>query len=387
MLGLVGKPSSGKSTFFAAVTMATVEINSRPFTTIEPNVGTAYVRVKEIGPEFGVKATPRTGYIAGPWRFVPVKIIDVAGLIPGAHEGRGLGNQFLNNLNQAEALIHVVDMSGSTDEEGNAVEPGSHDPEKDIAFLEDELDYWYKGVIERNRDRMERLKRSGMKDADVLVEILSSFRVDEGIAEETVERFGPIASWQDLLEVARFLRQKTKAIVTAANKVDTKEGKANYERLKDKYDMIPVSAVAELALKRAAKAGLIDYVPGESDFEVKGKLSAEQEAALNAIRENVLKPFGSTGVQQVIEHAVFGVLGYKAVYPAGSKLVDSKGRVLPDCFLLPKDATVYDFAMKIHSDIAKHLLYGIDVRTKMRLAKDHVLKHLDAVELVSAAKK
>ncbi len=387
MLGLVGKPSSGKSTFFAAATLATVDINSRPFTTIEPNVGTAYVRVKEIGPEFNVKATPRTGYIAGEWRFVPVKLIDVAGLIPGAHEGRGLGNQFLNDLNQAEALIHIVDISGSTDEEGNATAPGEHDPERDIAFLEDELDYWYKGVIERNKEKMVRLKRSGSKDEEVLVEIMSSFRVNEDIAEEAISKFGPIASWQDTLEVAKFLRQKTKAIVIAANKVDTPFGKKHYERLKEKYDVIPVSAVAELVLKKAAKAGVISYIPGSSDFEVIGDINAEQERALEGIRENVLKPFGSTGVQKVLEHAVFDILGYKAIYPAGSKLVDSKGRILPDCFLLPKDATVYDFAMKIHSDIANHLLYGIDVRSKMRLAKDHVLKHLDAIELVSAAKK
>ncbi|RME80177.1 MAG: redox-regulated ATPase YchF [Methanobacteriota archaeon] len=386
MLGLVGKPSAGKSTFFAAATMAPVEISDRPFTTIEPNVGTAYVRVEDIGKEFGVVPTPRTGFLAGKWRFVPVKLIDVAGLIPGAHEGKGLGNQFLNDLNQAEALIHVVDMSGSTDEEGNFIGYGKHDPEKDILFLEEELNHWYKNVIERNMDKMKRLKRSGRSDEDILVEMLSSFRVDNTIAEEVIEKFGTMEEWQDIFKVAVFLREKTKKIVIAGNKIDLPHAQENYDRLKEKYDIIPCSAEAELALKRAAKAGLIDYIPGEATFKEKTTLNEQQKAALSKIETNVLDKLGGTGVQKVIEHAVFNILNYIAVFPAGSKLEDSQGRILPDCFLLKDGSTLYDFAMKIHSDIAKALLYGMDARTRRRLAKDYVLHHRDAVELVSAAK-
>ncbi|MEM4331546.1 MAG: GTPase, partial [Candidatus Anstonellales archaeon] len=218
IIGLVGKPSSGKSTFFSACTMQTVDISPRPFTTIKPNVGIAYVRVEDIGNEFGVISQPREGFIKGKYRFLPFQLIDVAGLIPGAHEGKGLGNQFLNDLNQAEALIHVVDLSGSTDEQGRFIGYGKHDPEKDIQFLETELDYWYKDVIERNLEKIKRLIRSGKDEQEAISSILSSFRVSKDIANDTIKKFGHIDEWQ-LLEVASFLRKETKRIVIAGNKI------------------------------------------------------------------------------------------------------------------------------------------------------------------------
>ena len=116
-IGLAGKPNAGKSTFFKSATLIDVAIANYPFTTIEPNVGIAYVRTRCVCRELGIDC----GKCVDGWRFIPVKLIDVAGLVPGAHEGRGLGNEFLDNLRQAEGVIHVVDASGSTDEEGNEV--------------------------------------------------------------------------------------------------------------------------------------------------------------------------------------------------------------------------------------------------------------------------
>ncbi len=386
IVGLVGKPSAGKSTFFASSTMATVEINSRPFTTIKPNIGTAYVRVKDLGEELGVKSNPRTGFVEKGIRFVPIKLVDVAGLIPGAHEGKGLGNQFLNDLSYAYALIHVVDISGSTNEQGEFVGYGEHDVEKDILFLEEELNKWYLSIMERNFDKMIRLSRGKRESKEILMEIFSAFRVDENLGEETIKKFGEIEEWKDKEEVAKFLREKTKPILIAANKIDLPHGEENFKELSKKYEMIPTSAESELALRRAKKAGLIDYTPGDEDFEIKGELREEQKKALERIR-GIMKKWKGTGVQQSLDYAVFNLLEYKAVYPAGAKLKDKDGNVLPDCFLLEKNSTVYDFAMKIHSDIAKNLLYAIDIRTKKRLGKDYVLKHLDGVELVSAARK
>ncbi len=389
ILGLVGKPSAGKSTFFASATMATVEINSRPFTTIEPNIGTAYVRVKDLGPELGVKSNPRTGFIEKDIRFVPVKLVDVAGLIPDAHKGKGLGNQFLNDLSYAYALIHVVDISGSTNEQGEFVGYGNHDVEKDILFLEEEINMWYLSILERNLEKMLRLRRGKRESKEILMEIFSSFRVDESLAEEVVKKYGDIEQWESQetkKEVAVYMRKKTKPIVIAANKIDLPEAEENFKQLSKKYDMIPTSAESELALRRAKKAGLVDYTPGDSDFEPKGDLRKEQKSALEKIR-SILKKFGSTGVQQTLDYAVFDLLKYKAIFPAGAKLKDKDGNVLPDCFLLEGNATVYDFAMKIHSDIAKNLLYAIDIRTKKRLVKDHVLEHIDGIELISAARK
>jgi ribosome-binding ATPase YchF (GTP1/OBG family) len=389
IIGLVGKPSSGKSTFFNAATLANVPVSPRPFTTIKPNTGTAYVRVEDAGPELGVVSNPRTGFIIGKTRYTPFTLMDVAGLVPGAHEGRGLGNQFLNDLNQAHALIHIVDFSGSMDEDGNFIGYGKHDPERDILFLEEELNLWYFDVIKRNLEKMQRMRRAGKKSIEIIMEILSSFRVFEHMAEGVVREYGEIEEWNEekIKEIAKNLRMQTKPTVIAANKIDLPSAKENYERLKEKYkNIIPCSAEAELALRRASKAGMIEYAPGESDFKIVGNLSEEQKEALEKIKESVLKPFGNTGVQQTLDYAVFGLLEYKAVFPVGEKLRDKEGRVLPDCFLLEKNATVYDLAMRIHSDIAKGLLYGSDVKTRRKLAKDAVLKHRDVVELVSTAR-
>lgn len=385
LVGLVGKPSSGKSTFFSAATMASVPISPVPFTTIEPNIGTAYVRVEDIGKEFGVVSNPREGYIAGGIRFVPFELMDVAGLIPGASEGKGLGNQFLNDLGRADLLIHIVDISGSTNELGEYIGSG-HDPQEDIIFLEDEINKWYGNVIERNLDKMIRSVKAGKKEEEAVAEALSSFRIDKYLAKETVERFGGLNSWKERVnEVGTFLRQRTKPIIIAANKIDLEEGGNNFEKIKGRYFAVPCSAEAELVLRKASKAGLIHYIPGENKFEVVGALNPQQEKALEYVNERVLKRFGSTGVQDTLDKAVFEFLKYIAVFPAGSKLEDSKGRILPDCFLMPPGSTLVDFANKIHSDFAKNLLFGVDARTKQRLAKDYKLRHRDAIEIVSAA--
>ncbi len=383
-IGLVGKPSAGKSTFFASATLANVPINPRPFTTIKPNVGTAYVRVECIDKEFGVQCEPREGFCINHIRFVPFELVDVAGLIPGAHLGKGLGNQFLNDLARAEALIHVVDISGSTDAHGNFIGYGKHDPQEDVKWLEEEINMWYKSVLERNKAKMERLKRSGKKDVDILLDTFSSFGVKRELAEEVVKIYGEIEKWRDTYEVAKFLREKTKPIVIAANKIDLPYGEDNFNSLNVPLK-VPVCAEAELALKRATKAGIIDYLPGSSYFKILKEINPQQKEALNKIKK-LLERWGSTGVQQALEKTVYEVLNYIVVFPAGAKLKDKKGRVLPDAFLMPPNSTLKDFALKIHSDIAKGLLYGIDVRTKKKLAKDYTLKHRDAIELISTAK-
>src|SRR5688500_15055948 len=97
-VGLVGKPNVGKSTLFAAATLAEAAIGNYPFTTIEPNVGVGHVRVPDPGAELGVASTPRTGKVVGATRLVPVELVDVAGLVPGAHQGRGLGHKVRSDL-------------------------------------------------------------------------------------------------------------------------------------------------------------------------------------------------------------------------------------------------------------------------------------------------
>jgi len=372
MIGIVGKPSVGKSTFFAAATMVDVPIDARPFTTIEPNEAIAYVRVEDIGPEFGVISQPRNGFILGKYRFVGIKLIDVAGLVPDAHKGRGLGNKFLNDLNQAEGLIHIIDLSGSTDAEGRYIGPGKRDPEEDILFLENELDMWYKDILERNMEKIKREIKAGKDKAEALYSVFSSMRLSYQDAEEAMAKYDLTSE-----DLPRFLRIKSKKMIIAGNKVDVYPALDNLKRL-SKYNIIPIYAAAELALRKAAKNKLIEYIYGESDFRIIS-VNEEQKAALEKIRKHM-----PTNIQQVLEKMVFDVLEYIPVFPAGEKLVDKHGRVLPDCFLMKKGSTVEDFAKKIHTDIAKGLLYGIDARTKRKLAKDYILKPRDAIEIVSA---
>ncbi len=376
-LSLIGKPSAGKSTFFAAATMVSVEISERPFTTIEANEGIAYVRVEDIGPEFGVRSEPRQGFVKGKWRFVPIKLLDVAGLIPEAHKGRGLGNQFLTDAWKGEALLHIVDASGSTDAEGNFIGYGERDPLEDVAFLERELDLWFLSILQKNWKKVESKMRAGAKKEEAIYEALGGM-----VSRESIERHMD----KPLEEMAPALRRENKPILVVANKADLPRAKENIARMRERYDVVPASAEIELALKRAAKAGLISYIPGESSFEIVGKVTREQEEALEKMA-SFLKEWGSTGVQQALERATFEKANYIAVFPAGEKLRDKEGRVLPDCFLLKKGSTLRDFAEAIHSDLAKGLLYGIDARSKRRVAKDYILKHRDALEIVSAAKK
>ncbi|MBI5046137.1 50S ribosome-binding GTPase [Candidatus Micrarchaeota archaeon] len=156
LIGLVGKPSSGKSTCFQALTSVPVERSSRPFTTIKPNRAIAYVEVECVDKEFETQCDPRSGYCVNARRFVPVELLDVAGLVPGAHEGKGLGNKFLDDLRQADVLVHVVDASGSTNEVGESVAKGSYDPCNDVRFLEQELEYWIEGILDNNWNKLQR---------------------------------------------------------------------------------------------------------------------------------------------------------------------------------------------------------------------------------------
>ncbi len=396
-IGLVGKPSAGKSTFFKAATLAEVDIASYPFTTIKPNVGTGYVRVPCADKFFNTQCNPRFGFCLEHTRFVPVEIIDVAGLVPGAHEGKGLGNQFLSDLNQADVMIHVVDASGSTNEKGEPIGVGNHDPAKDIRFLENEIDLWYASILWSNWKKLAR--SSGMTKQSIeelIAEQLSAMKVTETIAvkamDETDLKEHP-EKWSedDIKRLSTHLRKNTKPILVALNKIDVPEAKKNIERLKQEFPdtmFIPCSAELELALREAAKKEIISYIPGDKDFEIlkKDMLSEKQIQGLEFIKK-VLKENNSTGVQQILDSAVFDFLKYIAVFPGGmNNLSDSKGNILPDCFLMPPHATAKSFAFAIHTDFGKHFLYAMDVKKKIRISGDHELEHGDVVEIINAAK-
>ncbi len=390
LIGLVGKPSSGKSTFFKACTLADVLIAAYPFATIKPNHGMAYVRVECIDKEFNVKCNPRTGYCVNGIRFVPVELMDVAGLVEGASEGRGLGNKFLDDLTSADALIQIVDISGETDAEGKE---GKGDPVLDIGMLENELDLWYLGILKKVwRNFTKTMQSTKQEFAKAVAGQFSGLKVNENDVK-AVLRKGNYDSeksslWteEQLKKFAGDLRHLTKPMIIAANKSDRPNAKLNLERIKEKFPgimIIACSADSELALREASKAGLIDYIPGSNDFTLKGKLSERQIAALEQIKKNVLAVYGNTGIQEVLDKVVFDLLKYIAVFPAGSKLADSKGNILPDCFLIPNGSTALDFAYHLHTDLGKNFIKAIDAITKQAVGKDHKLKHRDGIEIMT----
>lgn len=304
-IAVTGKPNVGKSSFFNSATLSSVDVADYPFTTIDANKAVAHV--KSICPcvEMEVTCNPRNSKCVEGTRLIPVELIDVAGLVPGAHEGRGLGNKFLDDLTQAKVLIHVIDASGSTDEEGRPVEAGTYDPLEDIDFLESEFTLWMYNIISRNWERLVRKALSEHLDmSKVLFDQLSGLGVSlEDIIEAKRKMNSEYDKWEkeDMLEFLTYVLRISKPTIIVANKADLPSSKENIKRLKEKYDfVIPTSAESEIALKRAAEAGLIKYESGDNGFEIidDSKLNKNQLTALKYIKENVLDEFGSTGIQE-----------------------------------------------------------------------------------------
>lgn len=396
-IGIVGKPNCGKSTFFSAATLVDAAIANYPFTTINPNFGVGYVRSPCPCAELKKACNPNNSKCAGGVRLIPIKLIDVAGLVPGAHEGRGLGNKFLDDLRQASALIQVIDLSGSTDLEGKPVSPSPENPVKDIEFLAGEVSLWLRGIMEKQFAKFVRKQNLA---PDEFYKFAAESLAGLGFTESTVRfavsdcRLDPSKpshwSGDDLLRFASRLREIGKPIIIAANKADLPASKENLERLKKEFPdlkIIPTCAEAELALRKAERAGLIDYVPGAGDFKAKAQLNDKQEAALDFIRESVISRYGSTGVQQVLDEVAYSLLNLIPVYPVEDehKFSDKKGNVLPDVFLVPKGSTALDLAFRVHTDIGKNFIAAINARTKMKLAKDYQLKLGDIIKIVARA--
>jgi len=394
-IGLVGKPSAGKSTFFKASTLADVAIANYPFTTIKPNTGVGYVKVDCVDKDFNVQCNPREGYCVEHKRFIPVQIIDVAGLVPDAHLGKGRGNQFLDDLRQADVLIHIIDTSGSLNANGEPVETGSHDPADDIKFLEVEIDMWYLGILKKGWEKFARTIQQAHQPAAIAIsKQLSGLGVTEDMAKEVMQKLNlnkdtpTLWAEDELMKLATEFRKLTKPMIIACNKMDVSVSQQNFERLQKEfpdYKLIPCSAEMELALKEAAKHGLIDYIPGSKEFRVKNesKLNDSQKKGLDYVKQFTEK-FGSTGVQHILDSAIFEHLKYIAIFPGGvGKLQDQYGNYIPDCFLLPENSTALDFAFKLHTDIGKSFIRAIDVKKKQTVGKDYKLHHRDVVEIIT----
>lgn len=389
-IGLLGKANVGKSTFFSAATEASVAIGNYPFTTIEPNVGVTYVRTKCACKHFGI--THQNPLCIDGVRLVPVKLIDVAGLVPGAHEGKGLGNKFLDDARQADVIIHVVDAAGATDIQGQPVPAGTHNPLEDIEFVENEFDQWFKQILGRE---WEKLLREILQKKSTLIEGITrrfsglgvkEFVISDAIKQAHLDLKKP-SEWtdSDILEFVKRIRKKTKPLLIAANKADLCKNFSVIDEMKEKNHVVVCSAESELLLRKAAKAGLTKYIPGDHTFEIKEGLNLQQKQALELVK-SVLSKINTTGVQQALNYAVFKLLKFITVYPVEdeTKLTNKDGVILPDARLLPVGSTAKDLASTIHADLAKGFLFAIDAKTKQRISHDHILKDGDVIKIVSS---
>jgi len=389
-LALAGKPNAGKSTFYTAATMADVDVANYPFTTIDANRGVTHVRTD--CPCLDLDDRCGTEHCHDGKRYVPVELLDVAGLVPGAHEGRGLGNQFLDELTNADAILHVVDASGGTDEEGEPVEVGEHDPVEDLEFIAEEMNLWLASIVERNWESVERASRSPDFDIDdALTEMLTGVgatELDVARALRDLDYPEDPIQWTDEHReaLAEDIRERTKPIVVVANKADVASPE-NIQRLKERNEAtIPTTADGELALRRAAAAGVVDYDPGDPDFEIVGDISDQQRQGLEQIGD-VIADHGGTGVQQALDTAAYDVLDHLTAYPVQDEThwTDGQGNVLPDAFLLPDGSTPKDLAYAVHSDIGDGYLHAVDAREKRRISDEQELEEGDVIKIVSTA--
>lgn len=400
-IGLIGKTNTGKTTFFNSATLSAAEISNYPFTTKQANVGNAHAISLCVHREFNLQDNPKNSRCVDGWRFIPIELVDLPGLIKGAWEGKGLGNQFLSIAAQSDALLHIVDASGSIDASGKIAESGTGDPVADVGDIEEEMVMWYLKLFEANRDKISRaIGGAGVDIVPAITDIFRGIGVKEDhvrlaleqnkLQEMKFDDFGP----QQTKDFCWSLRDISKPTLIVANKVDLPSAAENFNRLREEYKdviVIPASADAELTLRRAENRGVIRYIPGDERFEINEQtsLNDKQKWALNFIRKDILGEYMRTGVQFAINVAVFKLLKMNAVYPVANiqNYSDKHGNVLPDVYLMKSGSTVEDLAKEIHSELAKGMLYAVDGRDGLRLPLNYHLKDRDVLSIVSARTK
>lgn len=397
-IGLIGKTNAGKTTFFNAATLLNAKISNFPFTTKEPNVGTAYSCDICVCKELGVTDNPQNSTCLDGWRYVPIRLIDVPGLLKDAWMGRGLGNRFLSIIGQADALIHVVDASGSIDAEGRITTPGTGNPLQDALDVEIEIERWIAEIIENNREAIIR-KESSSSLIEAITKIVSGIKVSPLQVSEALEQSElkdvPFVEWNlgQVIKFAALLLPIIKPTLILANKMDILTSEDNLEVLTKYYGrgfVAACSAEAELALRRAEKKGLLDYTPGQELFRIKenARLTPKQQGALDYIERRVMAKWIRTGIQQALNIVVFKLLRNNMIYPVSdeTKYMDHHGNVLPDAYLLPDGSTPVNLAQNIHTRLAKDYVLAVDAKTGIRLPKSYNLRHKDVIKIVTRSK-
>ena len=428
-IGLVGKPNVGKSTFFSAATQSKVDIANYPFCTIDANVGVAFLPAplpcpcadlrqarEEDGrldpvttddPRQGSICEPRTGSCVAHKRLVPVFMVDVAGLVPGAHAGRGRGNAFLSDLARCDALIQVVDAAGTTDIEGNPigvsddVETCSQALLDEHEFLLEEITAWIHGIIEDGW--MKGARRVQAEGDKGLVQHLHEKLSGLGISSQQINlameiftksesKLGPPWDWGIGYKRALtdHIRRQVFPIHIAANKAEIAPGQTWQtlaSRLADEGAILmPTMADAELGLRRAANLGFIEYGPGDEKFEItdlgKSRLKPAQVSALDNMK-GTMNEFSGTGVSTLISRVLYDSLQHIVAYPVQDEThwCDGEGKILPDALVVAGDSTVKDLAYVVHSDLGDGFIKAVDGRSKRIVGADHQLSDGDVIKI------
>ncbi len=394
-IGIIGKTNTGKTTLFNAATLLDAKISNFPFTTKKPNIGTAYVCDICVHKELGVKDNPQNSTCIDGWRYAPIRLIDIPGLLKDAWTGKGLGNQFLSALGQADALIHVVDASGSIDAEGQITQPGSGNPVQDAMDIESELHKWIADIIERNNESITH-QTASLSLEEAMAQNLSALKVrpqhiKKALIQSELDKIS-FSNWNltQTLKFSKNLLPIIKPTIIVANKMDILTSEKYFEILTSYYGQKLVaacSARSELILRRAQKAGLVQYTPGQEIFKItqKVKLNPNQKAALNYIQKRVLNRYFNTGIQQALNIAVFKLLKTNMIYPVSDEhnYSDHKKNILPDVHLMPKGSNPVDLAKQVHTRLAQNYLLAIDAKTGIRLPKEHILNHKDVIKIVT----
>ncbi|MBC7120040.1 MAG: redox-regulated ATPase YchF [Candidatus Methanosuratus sp.] len=400
-VGIIGKTNTGKTTLFNAITMMNAEVSNYPFTTKDPNVGIGYFKAPCMCKELSVKDNPQNSICIDGWRFIPVEVIDLPGLIKGASEGLGLGTRFLTVAAQADVILHVVDASGSINARGEICEPGMGSPLADYYDIEEELIKWYTKNLIENADKVRRaLQNKAVTLHSALYEILSGIKVTypqikEALAKTKLDNVS-FEDWEEeeFRAFSTEIRYLSKPTLVVANKMDMPVAEKNLRGLAETFGksfVIPVSAEVELLLRRAEKAGAISYTPGDEKFTVRdaSKLTPRQKWALEYVQSRVFDKWLRTGVDLALTTAVLKLLRMNVVYPVedAKKYSDRKGNVLPDVYLMPQGSTPRDLARQIHSDLYENFLYAIDSVSGLRLPNDYELRDRDVITIVTTRKR
>jgi ribosome-binding ATPase len=399
IIGIVGKPSSGKSTFLNAACLTNAKVSEIPFTTIDPNKGVAYVKIDCLCQKLNIEDNPQNSICIDGKRFIPINLLDVAGLVPDAHKGKGLGNRFLSDLSKTDALLHIVDISGSLDKMGKRTGEGSNDPYEDVVFLENEINLWFTEILKREdwEKFLKNFSREKGKFIDELYNRLSGVKINKkqiinALKKADLENLNP-NSWSenDLKRFSSNLREISKPFIIIANKIDKEIAEQKYHELTQKIDakIFPCSALAEYVLREYSKKEIIEYLQGSDHFKIvkKDLLNQKEEETLNNIQEKILDQYGSTGVQQIINYAVFKIIDQICIYPVSdvNNYTDNDGNILPDCFLIKKGTTLIEFVRdKIHTELADKFMFGIDAISKKRLGENYILQNNDVIKIVTS---